>query len=80
MPVVPAHGPDDERVGERAGERAGALDEEEVERMLRTLAASGAPVRGLGSPRARVAVAAGGGLALTLLLVLAMTVLGLLAG
>ncbi|WP_432507491.1 hypothetical protein [Kineococcus arenarius] len=55
--------------------------QEEVERMLRALAESaGAPVRGLGSPRAKVAVAAGGGLALTLLLLLAMTVLGALAG
>ncbi|WP_432495099.1 hypothetical protein [Kineococcus auxinigenes] len=62
-------------------EGAALPDEEEVERMLRALADSaGAPVRGLGSPRAKIAVAAGGGLALTLLLLLAMTVLGALAG
>ncbi|WP_432537064.1 hypothetical protein [Kineococcus arenarius] len=79
-PPAPAGGPAPTPATAPAGGTA-LPDEQEVERMLRALAESaGAPVRGLGSPRAKVAVAAGGGLVLTLLLLLAMTVLGALAG
>ncbi|NAZ78282.1 hypothetical protein GTQ99_23160, partial [Kineococcus sp. T13] len=57
------------------------LDEAEVERMLTALArADERGVRGLGSRRAKVAVAVGGGAGLTALLLAAMTALGALAG
>ncbi|MGI4894810.1 MAG: hypothetical protein ACRYF3_06835 [Janthinobacterium lividum] len=60
---------------------APALDEAEVARMLRTLAASDAPMpRGLSNPRAKVLISVGGGLGLTALLLGGMTLLGAITG
>lgn len=58
-----------------------ALDDDEVERMLGALARSGgAGPRGLGTRKAKVALAAGGALGLSALLLGAMTALGAVLG
>lgn len=69
--------------GETAGEApdAPALDEAEVDRMLGALSREGgAGLRGLGSRRAKVLVAAGGAAGLTALLLGGMAVLGSVLG
>ncbi|ABS04704.1 hypothetical protein [Kineococcus radiotolerans] len=64
-----------------AAPRPPAVDEAEVARMLGALARSDRPApRGLGSRQAKVAVAVGGGLGLTALLLGAMTAIGAVLG